>query len=1003
MVKPNKKNKKALKKGKAQESDTPTPQPEVPEHASSEADEQQLAAATPLPETEEASDLPSTPAPDELQSAPVSTSLEEGSDLPLTPMPGSPKVTQEAAPLPAAESAPESVPVLESPSQELPQPEQQEHPEQAQTSFDSGDSPQPFVEDDGFTQISKPSTPSNQPSTAIDAETRDVQEPSHEELGAWEQLETPELKNDNDDTRTQESNLGGTSEQTVFTAPQSPTLTSAPQTAVETSGSWPSWEENDFAKAPSTQEETAPKKDQSSTDSSAEFAPTEPAPAPGLEPGEDQELSQGAEASAKNDTEAPQESTNPFVDPASTQSPSVPEQKPVTIEQPQASEEPEQTQEAASANDNTEASHTLSNPFTESASIDPASTPTKEAVENPEPDQAPEVATELERPQPALPEKEPVTSLEQATEAAREVTPPVSKPQSPAPTTAPPSYKSASPTQRAMSPAATSVVDTVDGQHMYQPIPPTAPTPPVASPKTHHAPPAKDAAFPAPRAAPPTPPSASPQSQHRYPMDQAFSPRQKSASSSYKHPSPVRKPSSPLPKVSSPLAHNFASPVMSPRTASIPPMPPSFPPSASHSYSGAYQSPPMSSTGFYPPQYGYYPPTSHPHAIPRGPMPSSGGGSFPGMPDLSFVNGHDRFGRRPVIPTDQEDPRELLDRIQEAIPDINRLLGSFKHTKTQLQSREVEFKQMESQHKQALMHKDFFIEALQNQLRKAANESAEEATRLRNMINELRMELGNMDEKRRDLDERLGDSESSVGKLKEEKADLEEQVKKRNEQIEEERKAHSQELANQRAENEAEKEEALTIQKQELTELFEEIRTEDEKTAAEALAARETELLEQQESMKAEHEEQKQQMQESYNTLQAEFDSKLTELATTKDDLEQKHKELEDTRQAHAEQVESLEISHRDNVTEKERVWNEEKTGFETQLSDKAEELANSSQENKRLEESVLYKEKQLDHSVDSMRVTINNLDGDCDRLKKTLHSLGEATDLKNTKGDTFL
>jgi hypothetical protein len=36
------------------------------------------------------------------------------------------------------------------------------------------------------------------------------------------------------------------------------------------------------------------------------------------------------------------------------------------------------------------------------------------------------------------------------------------------------------------------------------------------------------------------------------------------------------------------------------------------------------------------------------------------------------------------------------------------------------------------------------------------------------------------------------------------------------------------------------------------------------------------------------------------------------------------------------------------------------------------------------------------------MRLTINNLDNDCDRLRKTLHSLGEATDLKNTKGDTF-
>jgi phage shock protein A len=50
-----------------------------------------------------------------------------------------------------------------------------------------------------------------------------------------------------------------------------------------------------------------------------------------------------------------------------------------------------------------------------------------------------------------------------------------------------------------------------------------------------------------------------------------------------------------------------------------------------------------------------------------------------------------------------------------------------------------------------------------------------------------------------------------------------------------------------------------------------------------------------------------------------------------------------------------------------------------------------------------LLKEQQLEHAVEGMRTTIDNLGKDCDRLRKTLHSLGEATDLKSTKGDSFL
>ncbi|KAL2854305.1 hypothetical protein BJY01DRAFT_44639 [Aspergillus pseudoustus] len=967
-------NGKKNKKGKSQEtSESPTPQAEL---SSTEPEEQQLAAATPLPD--EVADSTPVPTPEpELQPAPEHTSVPEVAPEPV-------QETQEPAPTveTAAEQADQPA-EPEQPSEVVQQ--QQQFIQPISTLFDFGSPSQSPADDDGFTQIDKPGTPtpSDQHLGMRGTQSEVVYEPSQEDLGAWEQLDTAEVKNGDDDAATiQQSGSVGASERIPVTAPQSPTFSFAPETGTEPTDAWPAWEDNEQPKASVSEENTTTLQE---AEGGITFASDNPFAVPAPEP--------------------VSEPIEPVVEPI--------------LEPAAEPEQPKSVPEAALA----------VAPGSHEEVVAPAMEPELEPVVEAQPLADPEQAVEPEpltisipvqepeqvaEPDPITPTQETIAmDPERTVEPAQEVTPPASKPQSPAPETASPSYKSASPMQRAISPSI-SVAETIDEPHNISPIPPpAAPTPPVASPRNQHAAPTiKDTVFPAPRAAPPTPPNASPLYHPSYPMDQGYSPRQKPASPVQHHPTPIRKHSSPLPKVSSPLAHTYTSPVMSPHTTSLPPMPPSVPPSVSHSYATAYQSPVMSSGGYFPPHYGYYQPqpTSHPHPMQRGPMPPpppNGANPFQGMREVIYASnerehhpGSNKGG--PTVPPDQEDAREMLQRIQEAIPDINRLLGTFKHTKTKLQSREAEFKQLESQHKQALMHKEFFIEALQNQLRKTANEGAEEASRLKNMINELRMELGNLEEKRKDLEEKLTESEGVIEKLEDGKADFEAQIKKLNENIEEERVAQSQALEKQRNEKDAEREEALTAQKHELTELFEEIKAEDEKAAADALAAREAELYEQQDAMKTEYEQQKQQMQESHNTLQAEFDSKLTELASTKEELEQKHQELEDTRKAHAEEIESLENSHQVKVAEIERVWNDKKTALETQLSERTVELATSERENKRLEEDVLAKEKQLGHSVDSMRVTIDNLDKDCDRLRKTLHSLGEATDLKNTKGDTF-
>ncbi|KAF7158582.1 hypothetical protein CNMCM6106_005354 [Aspergillus hiratsukae] len=547
-----------------------------------------------------------------------------------------------------------------------------------------------------------------------------------------------------------------------------------------------------------------------------------------------------------------------------------------------------------------------------------------------------------------------------------------------------------------------------------------------ASPLNQPASPAFHTASPASKPSSPVPQSASSHYRGTSPVYPTASPTQRIASPMAKPASPAQKydskPASPVAKVSSPLTRGYMSPSISPHASPFgpPPPAPSVPQSIAPSYATAYQSPVMSSASYLPPYAPYYhQPPPNMHHSPRGSIDPHYAATFQALRDMGLPNGHGVNDRGTISPPQEHDePGELLQRIQDAIPDINRLLHGYKNTKTKLVSREAEFKQMKSQHEQALMHKDFYIEALQNQMRKAANESAEEAKKLKNTINELRMELGNLEEKRKDIEESLAESEKSNQELLQTKSELEGQIAALNTNIREAQEAHERELERQKEE----RAEALENQKQELTELFEEIKAEDEKAAAEALEAREKELLDQQEAMKAEYEREKQQIQELHDALQSEFDSKVTELglkeaelASTKEELGSKVTALESTKTELDAKVAELESTQTElnstknalnekqkELDEKEQQWTEDRTELEARLSEKCEELANCERENKKLEEDNLLKEQQLERAVEGMRTTIDNLGKDCERLRKTLHSLGEATDLKSTKGDSF-
>jgi chromosome segregation ATPase len=420
--------------------------------------------------------------------------------------------------------------------------------------------------------------------------------------------------------------------------------------------------------------------------------------------------------------------------------------------------------------------------------------------------------------------------------------------------------------------------------------------------------------------------------------------------------------------------------------------------------------------------------------------------SFQAIQNLGLGNGQVHENGTISPPENDQEHIELLQRIQSAIPDINRLLHGFRHTHTRLNSREAEIKQIGNQHEQALMHKDFYIEALQSQMKKTANESAEECAKLKNTINELRLELGDLQEKQKDLEDGLAGHQKSNEELSQSKSELEAEIEKLNAK-------------------------ALTTQKQELTELFEEIKNEDEKAASETLEAREKDLRDQLESTREEWGKEKKLMEDmlesqrgeleatkaelaskiaSLETKEAELETQLAELSTTRDEvaskvalLEAKEKELEDTRQKSAQELEALQQGHvgeqdtlraghtseldslhqtheeqlaaaakdlnekiaaiEAHFLEQEQHWEAERAALQKLLAEKDEELSSAEREKDKLEGDGLIKEQQLQRAVEEMRSTIDHLGQDCDRLRRTLQSLGEATDLKTTKGDQFL
>ncbi|ODH39815.1 hypothetical protein ACO22_01758 [Paracoccidioides brasiliensis] len=246
----------------------------------------------------------------------------------------------------------------------------------------------------------------------------------------------------------------------------------------------------------------------------------------------------------------------------------------------------------------------------------------------------------------------------------------------------------------------------------------------------------------------------------------------------------------------------------------------------------------------------------------------------------------------------------LLSRIQSIIPDISQLVVSYRDQQSHMSAREAEHKQIEAQHEESLMRKEFYIEALQMQMQKTANESAKECSKLKGRITELRFELGGLQEIKKDIENSLAEAQKENNELSQMREDLQVEIDTLQRAIQEAKEAHEQELEKQQEKEQ----EALAIQKQELEGYFEEIKNEDDRLADKQLKAREKELMDERDSLKAEWEAEKQALEEAKAALateyegklkskQADFDAKQADVDAKQSQLEAKQAELDTTQE----------------------------------------------------------------------------------------------------------
>lgn len=362
------------------------------------------------------------------------------------------------------------------------------------------------------------------------------------------------------------------------------------------------------------------------------------------------------------------------------------------------------------------------------------------------------------------------------------------------------------------------------------------------------------------------------------------------------------------------------------------------------------------------------------------------------------------------VPSDG-DPGDLFGRIQAAMPDMHRLLASYREKQSQLTTCEAGIRHMQAEHERTLMQKEFYTEALQEQMRKTVSESAEECSKLKGNIRELRDEVAELKDRHRDVEENLSKARKVNDNLADIRAELHDQVEELQQRAQDDEEVH----ARQREQQVEKERQALADQKEEMQKAFQE----DKQTALESLSRDLDAMKVELKDRNAEIESKGAELHSANDELSAALtglDSKQTELDSKQDELDATQAELDEMKQRHAgefatlrealeEQTNAVKEARKhvsDLTTEYEQrdgSWKRAREELETQLAGKSADAEQAIEEKETLLRDGKERDERVKDIVEEMQHAHDRLAEGRERLKS---SLGHPT-AANAKGDIFL
>ncbi|CAF9908121.1 MAG: hypothetical protein HETSPECPRED_007990 [Heterodermia speciosa] len=354
----------------------------------------------------------------------------------------------------------------------------------------------------------------------------------------------------------------------------------------------------------------------------------------------------------------------------------------------------------------------------------------------------------------------------------------------------------------------------------------------------------------------------------------------------------------------------------------------------------------------------------------------------------------------PARSATEDDPADLLQRIQGAIPDLQSLLHHYKETSGQLSDKETKLQAAEAQKSETIRNRETQINQLSKELDEVKNKHQAECSKLR-------LELGNVEEKHKELQETLVLEQKSKEEVQTSlqtsaTSNKEMQQKWENEKAtwEQEFAAKEKKLLDEYTAKHKELEENSSHQSRDTEASWQAKLDEKDKLRDQEIEALQASSLRRKKSLEVRHNMTVQNLHEK---------------------LAQNKKAREESRTRHAESWikdrETLELKHNQERIMLEQRFEEKRQGFEEQLKKLGEQHRIEIEQIKAEHESLLARQrKEADHEktelyesikrlktqfAEKLHERVASIHEENRKLQKLADAFGEVTDLRS-RGDPF-